>query len=95
MPRPPSPRPRAQVPLAHPDDPDLAFLYGTVLTDGADAWSEQPTANICVFAAREVDRSPTGQRRHPRLALQHARGRHKGGAAGSRRGIDFSDVGWV
>ncbi len=65
---------RAQVPLAHPDDPDLAFLYGTILTDGADAWSEQPTANICVFAAREVDRSPTGSGVTARLALQHARG---------------------
>jgi trans-L-3-hydroxyproline dehydratase len=65
---------RAQVPLAHPDDPDLAFLYGTILTDGADAWSERPTANICVFAAREVDRSPTGSGVTARLALQHARG---------------------
>ena len=65
---------RAQVPLDHPDDPDLAFLYGTILTDGADAWSEAPTANICVFAAREVDRSPTGSGVTARLALQHARG---------------------
>ena len=65
---------RAQVPLAHPDDPDLAFLYGTILTDGADAWEPQPTANICVFAAREVDRSPTGSGVTARLALQHARG---------------------
>src|SRR5215470_17590160 len=64
---------RAQVPLDHPDDPDLAFLYGTILTDGADAWSEAPTANICVFAAREVDRSPTGSGVTARLALQHAR----------------------
>ncbi|MGH6959313.1 MAG: proline racemase family protein [Dongiaceae bacterium] len=65
---------RAQLPLAHPDDPDLAFLYGTILTDGADAWSPPPTANICVFAAREVDRSPTGSGVTARLALQHARG---------------------
>src|SRR3990172_3111753 len=27
---------KAQLPLAHPDDPDLAFLYGTILTDGTD-----------------------------------------------------------
>jgi trans-L-3-hydroxyproline dehydratase len=65
---------KQQVPLEHPDDPDLAFLYGTILTDGADAWSEQPTANICVFAAREVDRSPTGSGVTARIALQHARG---------------------
>jgi proline racemase len=65
---------RQQVRLEHPDDPDLAFLYGTILTDGADAWSTEPTANICVFAAREVDRSPTGSGVTARIALQHARG---------------------
>ncbi|MGH6930256.1 MAG: proline racemase family protein, partial [Dongiaceae bacterium] len=65
---------KRQVRLDHPDDPDLAFLYGTILTDGADAWSEAPTANICVFAAREVDRSPTGSGVTARIALQHARG---------------------
>jgi trans-L-3-hydroxyproline dehydratase len=65
---------KRQVRLEHPDDPDLAFLYGTILTDGADAWSERPTANICVFAEREVDRSPTGSGVTARIALQHARG---------------------
>lgn len=62
-----------QVPLHHPDDPDLAFLYGTILTDGNDAWSETPTANICVFAARQVDRSPTGSGVTARIALMHRR----------------------
>jgi trans-L-3-hydroxyproline dehydratase len=65
---------KAQIPLAHPDDPDLAFLYGTVLTDGADASDAAPTANICVFAEREVDRSPTGSGVTARIAVQHARG---------------------
>ena len=32
------------------------------------------TANICVFAAREVDRSPTGSGVTARIAVQHARG---------------------
>jgi trans-L-3-hydroxyproline dehydratase len=64
---------RRQVPLEHPDDPDLAFLYGTILTDGGDG-AEAPSANICVFAAREVDRSPTGSGVTARLALLHARG---------------------
>jgi trans-L-3-hydroxyproline dehydratase len=62
-----------QVPLHHPDDPDLAFLYGTILTDGDEAWSDQPTANICVFAASQVDRSPTGSGVTARIALQHRR----------------------
>ncbi|HEY8017434.1 MAG TPA: proline racemase family protein, partial [Dongiaceae bacterium] len=53
---------------------DLAFLYGTILTDGADAFSPDATANICIFAAREVDRSPTGSGVTARIAVQHARG---------------------
>lgn len=70
---------RAQVPLAypdpsHPDSSDLAFLYGTILTDGADAWTDAPTRNLCIFAERQVDRSPTGSGVTARLALQHARG---------------------
>jgi proline racemase len=64
---------KRQVPLAHPDDPDLAFLYGTILTDGGDG-DGAPSANVCVFAAREVDRSPTGSGVTARLALLHARG---------------------
>jgi proline racemase len=64
---------KAQVPLHHPDDNDLAFLYGTILTDGADPFSDQPTANICVFADSQVDRSPTGSGVTARIALQHRR----------------------
>ena len=63
-----------QVPIAHPEEPDLAFLYGTILTDGADAFSERPTANVCVFADRQVDRSPTGSGVTARIAIQVARG---------------------
>lgn len=62
------------VALDHPDDDDLAFLYGTILTDGADAWAAEPTANICVFAEREVDRSPTGSGVTGRIAIQRTRG---------------------
>jgi trans-L-3-hydroxyproline dehydratase len=62
------------VDIEHPDDSDLGFLYGTILTDGADDWSTEPTANICVFADRQVDRSPTGSGVTARIAIQHARG---------------------
>jgi proline racemase len=62
------------VTLAHPDHPDLGFLYGTVLTDGADAWSPEPTINLCVFADRQVDRSPTGSGVTARIAIQRSRG---------------------
>lgn len=65
---------RAQVALAHPEDPDLAFLYGSIFTDGNDSLSEAPTRNVCVFAGRQVDRSPTGSGVAARLALQWTRG---------------------
>lgn len=65
---------RDTIPLQHPDDPDLEFLYGTILTDGRDDWSEEPSANICVFADREVDRSPTGSGVTARIAIQRQRG---------------------
>lgn len=64
---------RQALPLDHPDDADLAFLYGTILTDGGDGRAA-PSANVCVFAAEEVDRSPTGSGVTARLALMAARG---------------------
>ena len=62
----------AAIPLEHPDAPDLAFLYGTILTDGGDG-AGQPSRNVCVFAGRQVDRSPTGSGVTARMALQRAR----------------------
>jgi proline racemase len=73
---------QASVRLSHPDAEDLAYLYGTILTDGRDAWSDQPTRNVCVFADRQVDRSPTGSGVTARLAAMHARGQI---AAGQER----------
>jgi len=64
-----------QVPIEHPDDPDLGFLYGTILTDGGNGAAHQtPSANICVFAEAQVDRSPTGSGVTARIALMMARG---------------------
>ncbi|WP_394691081.1 proline racemase family protein [Hoeflea sp.] len=64
---------QAAIPLSHPDAEDLAFLYGSILTDGQDTFSDRPTRNICVFADRQVDRSPTGSGVTARLAAMHAR----------------------
>ncbi len=61
------------IPLAHPDSDDLAFLYGTIITDGGNG-KDRPTQNVCVFADREVDRSPTGSGVTARLAAMHAKG---------------------
>ena len=43
---------KASVTLSHPEFEDLAFLYGTILTDGKE--EEEETANICVFADCQV-----------------------------------------
>jgi len=59
----------AAIPLEHPDAPDLGFLYGTIFTDGDGAESR----NVCVFAERQIDRSPTGSGVSARIALQTAR----------------------
>ena len=65
---------RAQVVLEHPDAADLAFLYGTILTDDAHPGDGTPSLNLCIFGAGQVDRSPTGSGVTARLALDHARG---------------------
>ncbi|XP_030200423.1 trans-L-3-hydroxyproline dehydratase [Gadus morhua] len=65
---------KSQVKLHHPTSEDLAFLYGTIITDGNDAYSSEPTANMCVFAEAQVDRSPTGSGVTARIAIQHHRG---------------------
>jgi trans-L-3-hydroxyproline dehydratase len=62
----------AAIPIDHPDEADLAFLYGTILTDGDDG-ARGPSRNVCVFAGRQVDRSPTGSGVTSRMALQIAR----------------------
>jgi trans-L-3-hydroxyproline dehydratase len=65
---------KAEFPLSHPEHEDLAFLYGSILTDGMEGGPGKPTRNICVFADAEVDRSPTGSGVTARLAAMHAKG---------------------
>jgi trans-L-3-hydroxyproline dehydratase len=65
---------KAEFLLSHPDHGDLAFLYGTILTDGGDGSGGRPTKNVCVFADAEVDRSPTGSGVTARLAAMYAEG---------------------
>jgi len=66
-------------PIEHPSEPDLAFLYGTILTDGGDG-AALPSRNVCIFAGRQVDRSPTGSGVSARMALQVARRQARLGA---------------
>ncbi len=63
-----------QISLEHPENPDFGFLYGTIFTDGRDAFEDAASRNVCVFAGRQVDRSPTGSGVTARIALQWARG---------------------
>ncbi len=59
--------------IEHPDgDPDLNFLYGTILVRRLDG--PVHSRNVCVFADGEVDRSPTGTGVSGRAAVHHARG---------------------
>lgn len=43
--------------MYHPCSEDLAFLYGTILTDGKEEYSPEATANMCVFAEAQVRHS--------------------------------------
>jgi trans-L-3-hydroxyproline dehydratase len=64
----------AAVRIEHPGIPALNTLYGTII-DGPPADPSNDQANVCVFADREVDRSPTGTGTAGRVAQLHARGR--------------------
>lgn len=63
----------AVLPIKHPLEEDLGFLYGTILV-GPPEDARHHSRNICVFAHAEVDRSPTGTGVSARLALHHAKG---------------------
>ncbi|AMJ62272.1 proline racemase family protein [Bosea sp. PAMC 26642] len=63
---------RAGPPIMHPTEPDLGFLYGTIVTD--EAGPSETSFNLCVFAERQIDRSPTGSGVTARMALDHAKG---------------------
>lgn len=58
--------------IRHPEEEDLGFLYGTILTGPPEDPAHQ-SRNICIFANAEVDRSPTGTGVSARLALHYAR----------------------
>ncbi|MHB2167283.1 proline racemase family protein [Alsobacter sp. R-9] len=76
---------RATMTIRHPAEPDLGFLYGTIVTDealpGEESW------NLCVFAERQIDRSPTGSGVTARMALDYAKGLVSIGQARVFRGI--------
>jgi len=61
------------LPVKHPVEADLSFLYGTIFTGPSENPSHY-SRNVCIFANAEVDRSPTGTGVSARLALHSAKG---------------------
>jgi trans-L-3-hydroxyproline dehydratase len=61
--------------VAHPTEPGLDRLYGTILDSAAPPGSAADQANVCIFADREVDRSPTGTGTAGRAAQLYLRGK--------------------
>jgi trans-L-3-hydroxyproline dehydratase len=80
---------RAALAIRHPTEPDLGFLYGTILTDdvplGADG--APPSYNLCIFGDGQIDRSPTGSGVTARFALAAARGALAVGQSHEVRGV--------
>jgi len=63
----------AKVAIEHPLEPGLNQLYGTII-DSAPNCDGVDQSNVCVFADREVDRSPTGTGTSGRAAQLFLRG---------------------
>ncbi|HEX9269146.1 MAG TPA: proline racemase family protein [Candidatus Limnocylindria bacterium] len=61
-------------PIEHPFEPELSFLYGTIFV-GPGRNAPGSSRHVCIFAAGELDRSPTGTGVSGRAAIEHARGR--------------------
>lgn len=69
----------AALSIVHPEFPDIRDIYGTIIC-GAPRHPGSTQANCCIFADREVDRSPTGSGTGGRVAQLHARGQLAEGA---------------
>jgi trans-L-3-hydroxyproline dehydratase len=64
----------AQVSIVHPLEPGLDTLYGVII-DGPPNGAGADQSNVCIFADREVDRSPTGTGTSGRAAQLYLRGK--------------------
>lgn len=59
--------------VEHPSIPEINHIYGTII-HGAPRHAGSTQANCCIFADREVDRSPTGSGTAGRIAQLYLRG---------------------
>ncbi len=60
--------------IVHPEEPELAGLYGVIFWEPIDDEARLTQRNVTVFADGEVDRSPCGSGTSARLAILHDRG---------------------
>ncbi len=58
--------------IKHPFEEDLSFLYGTIFI-GESVSEGLDSRNVCIFAAGEVDRCPTGSGVSGRMPIHFAR----------------------
>lgn len=72
--------------IIHPFEPEMSELYGTIFT-GKSHTENIDSRNVCIFAAGEVDRSPTGSGVSGRMAIHHQRGDLKVGSSMSIESI--------
>lgn len=63
----------SEIPIIHPFEEDLSFLYGTIFT-GPALDPAHHSRNVCIFADGELDRSATGSGVSARAALHFAKG---------------------
>lgn len=57
--------------VAHPEVPEINKVYGTIIDNHSGGTKQR---NVCVFADRQVDRSPTGSGTAGRMAQLYFRG---------------------
>ena len=63
----------SHLPIHHPFEKDLGFLYGTIFV-GPPRDPAHHSRNVCIFADGQVDRCPTGTGVSGRLAIHYERG---------------------
>ncbi len=61
------------VEICHPEEPDLSFLYGTIISD-PPSHAGSHGRNVTIYADGAVDRSPCGTGTSAKLAALFARG---------------------
>ena len=79
--------------VVHPEEPDLAGIYGVIFWEAVGPDEQR---NVTVFADGEIDRSPCGSGTSARLAALHDRGELAAGTTFRHRSIvDSVFEAWV